>query len=267
MTKNLSLLTLLYKDYIPYTIYNPSFTSMNRIACIIVDDEELALDVLEAFINRLADVNLLGRFTNAFDALDFLQTHAVDLIFTDIEMPQVSGIEMIRSLSSTPEVIFTTAYPIYAVDGFELSAVDYLLKPISYDRFTKAIHKFKSRLLSDVSSVPLANPERSEVPYMFVRENAKVVQIFFNDILWVEGLRDYVKIVTSNRTIITHTTMKRMEELLPSLDFVRTQRSYIVRIAAIKAINGNMIEMKDGSQIQIGLQYRDQLMNVLKPIN
>ncbi|KAB7727299.1 response regulator [Rudanella paleaurantiibacter] len=242
------------------------------IRCLIVDDEELAQDILEAHIARVPFLQLVHKASNAFDAIDFLNGHPVDIVFTDIEMPQLTGIEMVRSLQKIPYIIFTTAYPTYAIDGFNLSATDYLLKPIAFDRFLKAVNKVRDHMrpapaLAEPTDRPEPTPVAARPNFIFVRENAKVVQVFFADIIWVEGLRDYVKIITTSRTIITHATMKKMEELLPADEFVRVQRSYIARIAAIKAINGNLLEMVNGVQLQIGQQYRDALMEVIKPIN
>lgn len=232
------------------------------ITCIIIDDEPLAHNVLETFIQRVNFLNLVGKFDNALDAFDMVTKESVDLIFCDIEMPQITGIEFVKALKDTPFVIFTTAYPEYALEGFNADAVDYLLKPIAFERFLKSVTKvklmYKQASENKIESIP---------DHIFVKQDYKLVKINFADIFFIEGMKDYVKIHTPQKVIITHITMKRLVELLPSTLFFRSHKSYIVRLDAIKAIDGNVIEFANNSKAPIGLQYRDALLHHLKNIN
>lgn len=232
------------------------------ITCIIIDDEPLAHNVLETFIQRVNFLELVGKFDNALDAFDMVTKESVDLIFCDIEMPQITGIDFVKALKDTPFVIFTTAYPEYALEGFNADAVDYLLKPIAFERFLKSVTKvklmYKQTTENKIENIP---------DHIFVKQDYKLVKINFTDIFYIEGMKDYVKIHTSQKVIITHITMKRLVELLPSTLFFRSHKSYIVRLGAIKAIDGNMIEFVNNSKAPIGLQYRDALLLHLKNIN
>jgi len=229
------------------------------ITCAIIDDEPLAQNVLETFIERVNFLTLVGKCDNAISAFDMMSSSPVDLLFCDIQMPQITGIEFVKSLKDTPHIIFTTAYPEYALEGFNVDAVDYLVKPIAFERFLKSVNKVKMlhKQLSD---------DRSKVDHIFVKEDYKLVKINFADISYIEGMKDYVKIHTSQRLIITHITMKRLVELLPPTLFFRSHKSFIVRLEAIKAINGNVIEFVNNSQAPIGLLYRDALLGRLKNI-
>jgi DNA-binding LytR/AlgR family response regulator len=233
------------------------------INCIIIDDEPLAQNILETFIQRVNFLTLVGKYDNAISAFDAVNNDAVDLIFCDIQMPQITGIEFVKALKETPHVIFTTAYPEYALEGFNVDAIDYLLKPIAFERFLKSVTKVKmqhKQILSD-------NKSESRTNHIFVKQDYKLVKINFDDIFYIEGMKDYVKIFTPQKTIITHITMKRLVELLPDTLFFRSHKSYIVRLGAIKAVNGNVLELTNNSQAPIGLQYRDTLLNQLKNIN
>jgi two-component system LytT family response regulator len=226
------------------------------IRCLIIDDEPLAQNVMETYIQRVSYLTLAAKCENAVDAYDVVQSQTIDLIFCDIQMPEISGIEFVKSLKKSPFVIFTTAFSEYALEGFNLDAVDYLLKPVSFDRFLRAVNKVKS--LSQASSQPKSD---SAPNHLFVKEDYKLVKINHTDIFYIEGMKDYVKIFTPSKIIITHITMKRLEELLPSAGFVRSHKSFIVRFEAVKAINGNTLEITNNSKVPIGLQYRDGVMS------
>ena len=232
------------------------------IRCLIVDDEPLAQNIIETYIKRHSDLYLIAKCENPVDAYDILQNERVDLIFCDIQMPQINGIEFIKSLKNIPFVIFITAHEQYAMEGFNLDAIDYLLKPVSFDRFLKSINKVKN-LLNRNSNLKQEN----KIGHIFVKEDYRLLKINHNDIFYIEGMKDYVKIFIPNKTVITHITMKRIEELLPADSFYRIHKSFIVRFDAIKAINGNTIETINNSKISIGLQYREKIMNLLNNIN
>ncbi|MFC0186395.1 DNA-binding response regulator, LytR/AlgR family [Pseudarcicella hirudinis] len=249
------------------------------LKCIIVEDEEPAQDILKIYIEKIPYLVLEAVCDNAFSALDYIAQNEVDIIFTDIHMPRISGIDMIKSLSKRPFIIITTAFSDYAVEGFDLDVTDFLVKPISFDRFLRAVTKVREKTQKSTAPATISVPAGSSIVMkaepevnvsllsMYVKENGKLLRVDFDDILFVEGLRDYVKIITDGKVIITHMTMKKMEETLPSEQFVRVHKSHIVRIDAIKAIDGNMIEINNNAKIQIGLQFRDNVFKYIKPIN
>lgn len=230
------------------------------IKTLIVDDEPLALDILETYINKLPDLELVAKCDNAIDANEMIQKEDIDLVFLDIKMPQMTGIELVRSLSKAPKIVFTTAYEEYALDGFELNAVDYLMKPIAFDRFLKAVNKAKESL------APKSNNNQAE-DFFFVKADKKLVKIHFNEILYIEGLKDYVIIKKEVGRVIALQTMKSLETKLPDQIFMRVHRSYIVNIQKIKAVIGNAIEIIESGQpkhIPIGKNYKEDLITIIE---
>jgi DNA-binding LytR/AlgR family response regulator len=238
------------------------------LSVIIVDDEPLALEILETYIERMPEqIKLVGRCNNALEANELLKHHHVDLMFLDIQMPQVTGIDFLKMLHKPPLTVFTTAYSTYAVDGFELNALDYLLKPISFDRFQKAVKKATDHLEHTrkedeaVHGVP-----KVEQDFIFVKADKKLVKVKFSEILYVEGLKDYVIIRTETGRVITLQTMKSLEDILPSQQFKRIHRSYIAAIDKIHAIEGSTIEIIEKGVIKelpIGKNYRDELLELI----
>ena len=231
------------------------------IKAIIVDDEPLALDVLETYIAQLPELELVARCENALEAREVLKEHDVDLMFLDINMPQLTGIDFLKTLSVKPNFIFTTAHPYYAVEGFELNAIDYLMKPIPLERFMKAVNKVIDMQVGETST-----PEKKKENFIFVKADKKLIKVNFDDILYIEGLKDYVIIRQKEGRVITLHTMKSLESKLPDHIFKRIHRSYIVNIGAIDAIVGNMIELKEKSQVKhipIGKNYREDLLKVI----
>lgn len=229
---------------------------------LIIDDEPLAQDVIETYVNQMPNLELVGKCLNAFEANEKLKTNDIDLIFLDIQMPEINGIDFLKSLTNPPLVIFTTAFSEHAVEGFELNAVDYLLKPISVDRFMKAVNKaeevFKKKGAGSGTS------ESDE--YMFVKADKKLIRVNFEDIIYIEGLKDYVMIKLANSRIITLQTMKSLEAKLPSKYFKRIHRSYIMNTKKIKAVMGNMVEViekGEAKHIPIGKNYRDDLLSII----
>ncbi len=232
----------------------------NKIKCLIVDDEPLAQQVIETYILKINSLELVQKCNNAMEAFEALQNHDINLMFLDVQMPVITGIEFLRSLKNPPHIILTTAYPNFALDGFELNVTDYLLKPISFERFLKAIDKITEK--SAFQNQQAVSETVSAPEYMFVKEDGKLVKINFNDIDHIECMKDYAKIFTKHRMIVTHHTMKKFEEILPSKFFIRVHRSYIIYLPAIQSIFGNMIETPKG-RIPIGANYRDELMKVV----
>lgn len=228
------------------------------IRCLAVDDESLALDLLEDNISKIPFLRLEGRCKNAFEALAFLQSHEVDLIFLDIQMPGISGIQMVNSMNTQPMVIFITAYENFALEGFNVNAIDYLMKPVSFERFLKAVNK-----ANDVMQLHSRPEELSQVRnqnYFFVSADYNLVRIAFADILYIEGLKDYVKIHSTAfpRPVITRMSMKVMEEKLPSEQFARVHKSFIVAVEKISSMRKNKIKIGD-EEIPMSDFYKENL--------
>ena len=230
---------------------------MNKLNCIIVDDEPLAQDVIERYINNMNELTLLKKCLNALEAFEVLHTEPVDLMFLDISMPVISGIDFLRSLRKSPAVIITTAYPDFAVQGYELDVMDYLVKPISMERFMKAVNKVIERYKAPVASIQKQN---IRVDYMFVKSDQKLIKIKFADIEYIEGMKDYVKIFTRERMIVTLHTMKFFEANLPSNEFARAHKSYIINLDSIKSIAGNEVELRQ-QKLPIGSSYKENLLS------
>lgn len=231
---------------------------MKLINCIIVDDEPQARKMMEAFVSQISGWKILRVCSNAIEAFEALQTFTVDVIFLDIKMPILTGIDFLKSLKNPPLVIFTTAYNKYAMDGYELNVVDYLLKPISMHRLLQAAEKVAERL----DNRKLQNPteQRPELSYMFVKHENKLIKINFADILYIEGMQNFVNIHLPGKSYLITQTMKSLEDLLPSSSFTRVQKSYIVSMEAITAVFGNTIEI-GAIQIPIGSNYKVDFMS------
>jgi DNA-binding LytR/AlgR family response regulator len=232
---------------------------------IIVDDEPLALDVMETYVEKLPSLELVARCENAVQAFDVLSREEVDIMFLDIQMPQLTGIDFLKSLSNPPLVIFTTAYPNYAIEGYELNVIDYLLKPISFERFMKSVNKALSQLeLQNDTGIPAntAENQNEEANFIFVKADKKLIKINYADIIYIEGLKDYVIIKMATSRVITLQTMKSLEEKLPSAIFKRIHRSYIVNLDKIDAVIGNMVEV-DKKHLPIGKNYREELLDIV----
>ncbi len=223
---------------------------------IIVDDEPLAHEVLETYISKVSNLNLIKNCYNALEAKETIQNDQVDLMFLDIQMPQLTGLEFVRSMTQLPLVIFTTAYAEYALESYEIDAVDYLVKPIALEQFLKAINKAQDRYDQENENIQIGDD------YFFVKADKKLVKLFYNDILYIEGLKDYVIIRTNNGRVITLQTMKSLEAKLANKNFKRVHRSYILNKTKIKALLGNVVEIMEGGKekhIPIGKNYRDEL--------
>lgn len=220
--------------------------------CIIVDDEPLARDVLKRYIEQVSYINLIAECANAFEASRACSENNIDVIFLDITMPEMSGIAFIETLETVPYIIFTTAYAEYALEGFEKNAIDYLLKPISPERFLKAVTKVKDLYDTHIS---IAKPV-PEKDYMFVKVEYQTVKINFKDILYIEGLKDYVKIFTVKGMILTLLNIKGILQKLPASDFVRVHKSYIVSLRAIEKIERNRIVFGN-TRVPIGDAYKE----------
>lgn len=233
-----------------------------RYKCLIVDDESLALRLMEDYVSKVPELELIGKCQHALQALQILQQEQVDILFLDIQMPDLTGIELIRILKNKPAIVLTTAYAEYALEGYQLDVVDYLLKPIALDRFLQAVRKAEEWV--DLRKTPVSSgPVVTNRPdHFFVKSDYKQVRINYSDVTHVEGLREYVSIYASGKRIITLESMKNMEQLLPADMFMRVHKSYIVNTSRIKAINGNQIELGD-IKVPLGKVYRAQVMGSL----
>jgi DNA-binding LytR/AlgR family response regulator len=226
------------------------------IRCIIIEDEPLAQDVIKNHLQQSGRFNLVGTYRNALEAKEAIAKEEIDLIFLDIQLPGMTGLNFLRSLINPPLVVFTTSYPEYALESYEFNVIDYLLKPISYERFSKTIDKIIDGKIFKTASGEIKPINRE---YIFIRSNGKFFRISFSDIIYIEGMKDYLKIHTADHTIITHQTMGEMENILPPGQFIRIQKSYIVSIAKIKAVSGNSVDM-GRALLPIGLNYKEKFM-------
>jgi len=225
------------------------------IRCLIVDDEPLSRQVLKGFLADHPDLVLAGECKDALEAMSFLEKNEVDLLFLDINMPKLSGVNFYKSLQRKPEVIFTTAYSEFALEGFELNAIDYLMKPIAFERFIKAIQKVKDKLGHNSSTAPVQD-------YIMLKADKKMYRTPHEDILFCEALGDYVKIHLKDKVLIVTTTMKSLLAELPEQLFLRTHKSYIINKAKVEYIEGNQIKI-GGQLVSIGQSYREEVMGQL----
>lgn len=231
--------------------------------CIIIDDEPLARELLESYVNRIAELELLRSCANALQALSQLQDSSVDLLFLDIEMPQVTGIELLRSLKIRPAVILTTAYRGYAFEAYDLDVVDYMLKPVTFERFMRGIGKIK-QLKQYASNDKVASPESASFDdaYLYLKENREMVKVFLKDILYIESMRDYVRIKTDQRQVVTYQKISYLEQKLPQNKFVRIHRSYIIAIDKVSSFSPTNVSIKQ-VDIPIGRNYKNVVLKQL----
>lgn len=227
-----------------------------KINCIIVDDEQLARVLIEDFVSKVGFLNFVGSFKNPLDALAHMKKEVVDLVFLDIQMPDLTGIDLVKSMSKAPQIIFTTAYPEYALDGFELNVTDYLLKPFSFNRFLQAVNKVADlhQRLSPKGTVTVPDQQ------ITIHADHKIYKILLKDILYIEGLKEYVSYYTKNgQRIIALQSLKSLEMSLGNAGFIRVHRSYIVPIGKIETLEGNQLRIGE-KLIPVGRSYKDQLL-------
>ncbi|KRD57983.1 LytTR family transcriptional regulator [Flavobacterium sp. Root935] len=232
---------------------------MENLKCIVVDDEPIARDIIESFISEIPFLELQASFGEASKALIYLEENTIDIIFSDIEMPKFTGLELVRSLTNPPVLIFITAHRNFALDGFETGAADYLVKPVRFDRFLKAVNRAKEYLsLKKTTSVHQINSDR-----IFIKSEGKLIKILLNEILYVEAQGDYLKFVINGASYITLGTLKAMEDVLKLPAFFRVQRSFILNLEAVRSLNGNVVELIDGKTISTALNKKDDLYQLL----
>ena len=238
---------------------------MNKFRCLLVDDEPPALEILRTYVSGMPLLEIAGECSHGIAAFGFLQQHPVDLIFLDIQMPRLLGTELLKTLPHPPKVIFTTAHRDYAVEGFELGAVDYLLKPYSFDRFLRAVHKvldMEQRLQSSNKEFILTQTDR----FLYVRADRKMVKVMVDEIRYIESLKDYVRIFVKDQQIITKQTISALEEMLPERDFMRIHRSFIVSLKKIDSYSPHGVFLNK-TELPIGPLYKQEIMKRLAGIS
>jgi DNA-binding LytR/AlgR family response regulator len=235
-----------------------------KIRCVAVDDEPPALDVLKKYISSVQSLELVGTCSDAIEALNFIQQNPVDLIFLDIQMPQILGTDFLRTLKKPPKVIFTTAFRKFAVEGFELDAVDYLLKPISFERFLKAVNKVMDVSFNGTLSLDSSEPQikMQADNNIYLRSDRKMIKVALTDIIYIESLKDYIKVVAVSGTIITKQSISSIEETLPKELFMRIHRSFIVAINKIESYSNDLVWVGK-TELPISRMYRHEVEKVL----
>ncbi|NOY97131.1 MAG: response regulator transcription factor [Chlorobi bacterium] len=230
--------------------------------CLIVDDEPAAIRIVVSFLENFSHFKLIGKCKSAFEAINLLKNNEIDLLFLDINMPGLSGIDFLKSLRNPPVVIITTAYREYAVDSYELEVIDYLHKPFSFDRFFKAVQRAEEKLLiNKKESLIITKPKIREKDHLFIKADKKHYKINFTDLLFIESMGDYCKFITEGKTYLSYITLKRLLESLPE-NFLRVHKSFIVQFDKIDLVEGNMVKIS-GHKIPIGSSYRKGLFNLL----
>lgn len=230
---------------------------MKPLQCIIADDEPIARQILESYIQEIPNLELLASCKNAFEVMDLLQTKKVDLLFLDINMPKLSGLSLLKTLQQKPEVIITTAYSEYAIEGFELSVTDYLLKPFSFERFLQAILKVQQKNKSNQNTVIVQNETASN--FIFVKSDKKIIKINLEDISHIEAYGNYVKIYTDKMILTSQTLSDFLDKL--SDDFLRIHKSFIINFNHLKLIDGNQIILQNEAKLPIGKSYRKAVLS------
>jgi DNA-binding LytR/AlgR family response regulator len=231
-----------------------------QIKCMIVDDEPLARDVIRRYAEKVPVMTVVGEFGNAIDAMLFLQEQTADLIFLDIHMPHLTGTEFVKALKDAPKIIFTTAYKEYALEGFELDAADYLLKPVRFERFLKSINKAfpKTPFHRSPSN---ESSRKNNSGFIYVKSDRKMIKLMLDEILYIESARDYLKIFTANKSIIIRQTISSIEAMLSENEFVRIHRSYIVSLMKISSFTHETVEIGK-IELPIGKYYQNSFLKL-----
>ena len=237
----------------------------NSYKCIIVDDEPLATQLLEDYVSKISELELAGVFNSALDAQRFLNENQVDVMFLDINMPVLSGIEFLKILNKKPYTIFTTAYSEFAVDAFTMEVEDYLLKPIVFERFFKAVQKLLRKLqpatvTASTNTTVVQEKEEEADKYFFVKADLKIIKMAFEDVVYIEGLREYVGINTNKERIVTLIAMTKLLEVLPEDQFIRIHRSYIVNLDHVKSVYGNTVVLNNGKELPISKGQKEEFL-------
>lgn len=234
-----------------------------NIRCLVADDEPPAREIIHRYIQNIPGLQLVKECPNALEVLRYLQGEEVDLIFLDINMPQLKGNELLKIMKNPPKVILTTAHPEYALEGYELDVVDYLLKPIQFDRFVKAVHKAVQLNGQGFTQTSSPQQETKQESFVYFRADRKMVKVMLKDILYIESMKDYIKVFTNDGVIVTKQSMTSVEAMLPETEFIRTHRSFIVALPKIKSFTHELIEIEK-TEIPIGKLFRNNVLKVLQ---
>ncbi len=233
------------------------------VTCIAIDDEAPALRLVEQFVSQTEGLSLVQQFKSPVQAIQYLMTNKVDIVFCDIQMPEMNGINMVKVLQDKPQIIFTTAYSEFGADAFEVDAVDYLRKPFSFERFTKAVSKAKDHIqLRNTWKQEGMKMDSSDKNYLTVKSDHKIIKVLYDTILFVEAFQEYVKIYTSTERLITLERIKNLEAILPSNEFIRVHRSYIISKSKVSSISGNLLQIGD-HQIPVSREMKDTVTKLL----
>jgi DNA-binding LytR/AlgR family response regulator len=233
---------------------------MKELRCIIADDEPIARQILEGYINDIPNLELIASCKNAFEVMEVMAQESIDVLFLDINMPKLSGLSLLKTLQQKPKVIITTAYPEYAVEGFELDVTDYLLKPFSLERFLQAVLKVRKAMLESIHNTEGAKEEIAQT--IFIKSDKKILKLDFDEIHHVEAYGNYIKIHTEHM-ILTSQTLSEFHEKLPKR-FLRVHKSHLVNFGHLKLIDGNQIVLQNGTKLTIGKSYRKDVMNYIE---
>jgi DNA-binding LytR/AlgR family response regulator len=236
-----------------------------KLRAILVDDEPHAIEVLDNYLGNFSEVEIVARCQDAIQAFQILQHEKIDVMFLDVKMPGLKGTDLLRSLKNPPKVIFTTAYQDYAVEGFDLNAVDYLLKPIPFERFLRAMDKVFTGL--NISNPPVSVAQKNTVSnkdiFLYLKVDRKMVKVNVDEILWIESLRDYIKVVLKDKSLISKQKISLLEELLPEDGFIRVHRSFIVSVDKVESYHSHKIEIA-GKELPIGRNFRNDCQRRFK---
>jgi DNA-binding LytR/AlgR family response regulator len=233
-----------------------------KIKCLIVDDEPPGREILRNYVEQLPMLQLAGECANAIEAIRTLQKEHIELLFLDIRMPQLNGNELLKVVKNPPPVIFTTAHPEYALEGYDLDVVDYLLKPIRFDRFVKAVNKVIQLYGHRSIDSQVAPDEEKKESFVYFRSERKMVKVMLDDLLYIESMKDYVKVFTTHGMLMTKQSITSVEAMLPESEFVRVHRSYIVSTRKIKSFTPELIDIEKVA-IPIGKLYKNQVLRIL----
>lgn len=235
-----------------------------KINCLIVDDEPIARDVLESYVHKIEVLNLVASCKSALEAFNWMQKQSIDLLFLDIQMPNLTGIDFLKTMKPDAAVIFTTAHRDFAVEGYELEVLDYLLKPITFKRTLQAVNRYLkiNRHQPYTFQEPKSASDPAESGFMFLKENKKMVKVYFNDILYVQSLKDYSRIFTENQRIVTAKNLLYFENRLPQNQFARIHKSYLVALSKVKAYSNSSVEINENS-LPLGRTYKQRFIQLI----
>lgn len=237
---------------------------MKTYTCILIDDEPLAIEILSDYLSKIPDFRIVGTYTNSFEAYTYIESNEVDLIFCDIQMPELNGLQLAKLVKGKlPHIIFTTAYHQYALESYDLNAIDYLLKPIAFDRFLIAINKFKERFPQNESTEDNNPKLPNQTSFFFIKTEYKIVKVFYDDILYIEGLKDYLIVQTKDEKILTLQSFKNLMLQLPEMGFIRVHKSFVVAANKIESIERHRIKIKE-KLIPISDTYKEGFYKMLK---